>query len=140
MADDEVTRNLEGMDELDFTGWNGADWNGVFAHYHTNDVLVDVHGQPQTHGIQEHIDAMKAFVEATGGATVPSPRSSSGCSRVSEIVTRRASPLRAAARSATHVRGRVESKQLTLCVRAFAGPAALASGNLCGPRAAFRRL
>ena len=67
MADDEVTRNLECMDELDFTGWNGADWNGVFAHYHTNDVLVDVHGQPQTHGIQEHIEAMKAFVETTGG-------------------------------------------------------------------------
>jgi hypothetical protein len=39
MAEDEVTRNLKGMDELDFTGWNGADWNGVFAHYHTDDVL-----------------------------------------------------------------------------------------------------
>ena len=26
MADDEVTRNLQGMDELDFKGWNGADW------------------------------------------------------------------------------------------------------------------
>ncbi len=47
MADEEVTRNLEGMDELDFTGWNGADWDGVFAHYHTDDVLVDVHGQPR---------------------------------------------------------------------------------------------
>ncbi len=29
MADDDVTRNLDGMDELDFTGWNGADWSGV---------------------------------------------------------------------------------------------------------------
>ena len=67
MADDEVTRNLQGMDELDFKGWNGADWQGVFAHHHIDDVLVDVHGQPQTHGIQEHIDAMKAFVETTGG-------------------------------------------------------------------------
>ena len=38
MADDEVTRNLQGMDELDFTGWNRADWQGVFAHYHTDDV------------------------------------------------------------------------------------------------------
>jgi hypothetical protein len=27
MADDEVTRNLQGMDELDFKGWNGADWH-----------------------------------------------------------------------------------------------------------------
>ena len=71
MADDEVTRNLEGMDELDFTGWNGADWHGVFAHYHTDDVLVDVDGQPPTHGIQEHIDAMKALVESTGGTPHP---------------------------------------------------------------------
>ena len=29
MADDEVTRNLKGMDELDFVGWNSADWHGV---------------------------------------------------------------------------------------------------------------
>ena len=50
MADDEVTRNLKGMDELDFVGWNSADWHGVFAHYHTDDVLVDVHGQAQTMG------------------------------------------------------------------------------------------
>ncbi len=31
MADDTVTHNLENMDELDFTGWNRADWEGVFA-------------------------------------------------------------------------------------------------------------
>jgi hypothetical protein len=30
MADDEVTRNLQGMDELDFKGWNRADWHGAF--------------------------------------------------------------------------------------------------------------
>jgi ketosteroid isomerase-like protein len=68
MADDEVTRNLEGMDELDFTGWNRADWHGVFARYHTDEVLVDVHGQPQTHGIEEHIAAMEAMVETSGGS------------------------------------------------------------------------
>jgi len=67
MAEDTVTRNLQHMDELDFTGWNGADWEGVFAHRHTDDVLVEVNGQPPTHGIREHIDAMKAFVESTGG-------------------------------------------------------------------------
>jgi ketosteroid isomerase-like protein len=67
MADDEVTRNLNSMDDLDFTAWNGADWHGLFARYHTDDVLVDVHGQPPTHGIEEHIDAMKAMVQATGG-------------------------------------------------------------------------
>jgi hypothetical protein len=67
MANDEVIRNLRSMDELDFTGWNQADWQGVFARYHTDDVLVDVHGQPPTRGIKEHIDAMKAIVENTGG-------------------------------------------------------------------------
>lgn len=67
MGNDEVVRNLKGMDELDFKGWNNADWNGVFAHYHTDDVLVEVNGQPPTHGIEEHTAAMKAFVESTGG-------------------------------------------------------------------------
>jgi len=28
MADNTVTHNLENMDELDFTGWNRADWEG----------------------------------------------------------------------------------------------------------------
>ena len=59
MAEDEVTRNLNSMDDLDFTAWNGADWHGLFARYHTDDVLVDVHGR-----------AMKAMVQATGGTPV----------------------------------------------------------------------
>jgi hypothetical protein len=67
MADDEVTRNLNGMDELDFTGWNNADWDGVFGHHHTDDVLVEMKGTPTTHGLQEHIDAMKAFIDSAGG-------------------------------------------------------------------------
>jgi hypothetical protein len=67
MQDDQVNNNLKGMDDLDFTGWNKADWNGVFAHHHTDDVLVDWKGQPPTHGIQEHIDAMKAYVDSAGG-------------------------------------------------------------------------
>lgn len=54
MANDDVSRNLKGMDELDFKGWNGADWDGVFAHYHPDDVLVVVNGQPPTRGIQAH--------------------------------------------------------------------------------------
>jgi hypothetical protein len=70
MADHTVTRNLESMDELDFRGWNGADWDGVFARHHTDDVFVQVQGQPPTYGIQEHVDAMKAFVESTGGTPV----------------------------------------------------------------------
>jgi hypothetical protein len=37
MADDEVTRNLNSMDDLDFTAWNGADWHGLFARYHTGE-------------------------------------------------------------------------------------------------------
>jgi hypothetical protein len=47
MADDAVTRNLDSMDELDFTGWNRADWHGAFALYPTEDVLVGVQGQPR---------------------------------------------------------------------------------------------
>ncbi len=70
VVDETVARNLQSMDELDFAGWNGADWEGVFTRYHTDDVIVDVHGQAPTHGIGEHIQAMKAFVESTGGAPV----------------------------------------------------------------------
>jgi hypothetical protein len=40
MQDQKVDRNLKGMDDLDFDGWNKADWDGVFAHHHTDDVLV----------------------------------------------------------------------------------------------------
>jgi hypothetical protein len=68
MSDDQVSANLQGMDDLDFTGWNGADWRGVFAAHHTVDVLVDWKGQPVTHGVEEHIAAMKAYVDSAGGA------------------------------------------------------------------------
>jgi hypothetical protein len=67
MSDDQVDRNLNGMDDLDFTGWNNADWDGVFAHHHTDDVLVDWKGMPTAHGVQEQIDAMNAYVESAGG-------------------------------------------------------------------------
>ena len=67
MSDEQVARNLKGMDDLDFQGWNNADWDGVFAHHHTEDVLVDWKGTPPTQGRQEHIDAMKEFVESAGG-------------------------------------------------------------------------
>lgn len=67
MSDDQVAANLQGMDDLDFTGWNSADWHGVFADHHTDDVLVDWKGQPVTHGVDEHISAMKAYVESAGG-------------------------------------------------------------------------
>ncbi|MCG2620760.1 hypothetical protein LVY72_02405 [Arthrobacter sp. I2-34] len=67
MADGQTGRNLQGMDELDFEGWNKADWDGVFAHHHTDDVLVDWKGQVSTRGVGEHIEAMKAFVESAGG-------------------------------------------------------------------------
>ena len=78
MADDEVTRNLQGMEELDFKGWNRADWQGVFAHLHTDDVVVEVNGQPPTRGLQEHIAAMKALVESTGARRSRSPPTRSG--------------------------------------------------------------
>lgn len=67
MQDGQVERNLKGMDDLDFTGWNKADWNGVFADHHTSEVLVDWKGQEPTRSVQAHIDAMKAYVDAVGG-------------------------------------------------------------------------
>ena len=67
MGDDEVTRNLKGMDELDFQAWNGADWDGRFTDLHTDDVVVNFHGQAPTHGLEEHVDAMKALVQTMGG-------------------------------------------------------------------------
>jgi hypothetical protein len=67
MQDDQVKKNLKGMDDLDFTGCNNADWQGVFAHHHTDDMLVDWMGQEPTRGVQAHIDAMKAYVESVGG-------------------------------------------------------------------------
>jgi len=50
MQDDQVRSNLNGMDDLDFTGWNNADWNGVFAHHHTGNVFVDWKGQDRRTG------------------------------------------------------------------------------------------
>jgi len=70
MADDEVARNLQRMDELDFNGWNRADWQGAFARCHTDDVVVEVKGQPTTRGLEEHIAAMEALVESTGGTPI----------------------------------------------------------------------
>ena len=67
MTDDQVSRNLTSMEELDFKGFNAADWHGTFARYHTDDVLVEVHGQPPTRGIEQHIEAVKGFVESMGG-------------------------------------------------------------------------
>ena len=69
LTQNKTERNLKGMDDLDFIGWNNADWNGVFAHHHTDDVVVDWKGQAPTHGIEHHIDAMKAYVESAGGYT-----------------------------------------------------------------------
>jgi hypothetical protein len=67
MSDDSVERNLQAMDDLDFNGWNKADWNGVFAHHHMDDVLVDWKGQQPTRGVGEHIAAMQAYVDSAGG-------------------------------------------------------------------------
>jgi hypothetical protein len=67
MSDQQVKRNLKGLDDLDFDGWNNADWDGVFAHHHTDDVLVDWKGQDPTRGVAEHISAMKAYVQSAGG-------------------------------------------------------------------------
>jgi hypothetical protein len=45
MTEDQIKANLKAMDDLDFEGWNNADWQSVFAHQHTDDVYVEVKGQ-----------------------------------------------------------------------------------------------
>src|SRR3974390_1009213 len=67
MADDTVTRNLQSMDELAFKAGDGPDCRGLFAPYHTDNGLAAGHGQQPTHGVEEHIGAMKALVEKAGG-------------------------------------------------------------------------
>lgn len=64
---DQVEANLAAMDELDFEGWNKADWDGVFARHHTDDVYVEVHGAEPTRGLPDHIEAMKVAVSYTDG-------------------------------------------------------------------------
>jgi hypothetical protein len=66
MNDDQVKTNLDGMDLLDFDGWNNADWHGVFADQHTDDVYVEFKGSAPTRGLDQHIEAMKAYVESVG--------------------------------------------------------------------------
>jgi hypothetical protein len=52
------------MDEVDFMGWNQADWQGVFAralpHRRCSRRCPPTAAD---RGIDEHIDAMKAIVE-----------------------------------------------------------------------------
>ena len=65
-SDDEVERNLHGMDVLDFEGWDSEDWDGVFADHHTDDVVVDWKGVGTTRGLQAHQAAMKDYVAQAG--------------------------------------------------------------------------
>jgi hypothetical protein len=60
--DDAVDRNVKAWMIWTSLGWNNADWTEYFAHPHTADVLVDWQGQPLTHGIEEHIEAMSRSV------------------------------------------------------------------------------
>ena len=67
MADVVVSKDLEHMDRLDFDGWDKADWEGTFSNYHTDDVFVQWKGQPDTHGLDEHIKACKEAVAENDG-------------------------------------------------------------------------
>jgi hypothetical protein len=69
--DERVSENLDRMDALDFEGWDKADWHGVFAHHHTDDVHVEWYGVGTTDGGEQHIAAMKDYVEQVGGGRVP---------------------------------------------------------------------
>ncbi|MFD6062103.1 nuclear transport factor 2 family protein [Rhodococcus wratislaviensis] len=69
MSEDQVARNLQGMDNVDFIGWNNGDWHGTFSDYHTDDVVVEVKGMDTTQGLSAHIEAMDSLVKATTGET-----------------------------------------------------------------------
>jgi hypothetical protein len=58
---EQVTRNLELMDQLDFEGWNGRDWN-LFSQLHGDEVIVAGFGQA-TEGNAEHVAWAQAFIE-----------------------------------------------------------------------------
>jgi SnoaL-like domain len=58
---EQVTRNLELMDRLDFEGWNGRDWD-LFSQLHGEEVIVVGFGQA-TEGNAEHVAWAQAFIE-----------------------------------------------------------------------------
>lgn len=58
---EQVTRNLDAFEQLDFTGWNGPDWD-VFRQRHTDDVHVEGFGAV-TDGIEPHVTWAREFIE-----------------------------------------------------------------------------
>jgi SnoaL-like domain len=58
---EQVTRNLELMDQLDFEGWNGRDWD-LFSQLHGEEVIVAGFGT-MTEGNAEHVAWAQAFIE-----------------------------------------------------------------------------
>ncbi len=89
MNEDQVEASLKGMDDLDFRGWNNADWNGVFAVHHNDDVLVDWKGQVPTRGIERHIEAMKSYRRRAGATRTGAPAASRGQVRLASARGRR---------------------------------------------------
>lgn len=59
---EEVARNLESFDRLDFEGWNGQNWE-LFTQLHTEDVHVEGFGT-NTDGIDVHVEWAKEFIAA----------------------------------------------------------------------------
>lgn len=58
---EQVARNLETFDRLDFEGWNNRDWD-LFGQIHGDDVTVVGFGAA-TEGIDEHVAWAQAFIE-----------------------------------------------------------------------------
>ena len=78
MADDAVARNLQRMDELDFAGWNQADWEGVFIDAgRITDGLADrlrqevLSAYPTPVGDRSLADAIVAHASRSGAAAPP---------------------------------------------------------------------
>jgi hypothetical protein len=57
------SHNVDLYDRLDFEAWNRKDWE-LFRQLHTDDVKV-VSGSSESSGIDAHVEAMRALLEAS---------------------------------------------------------------------------
>jgi len=70
------TGNVDLYDRLDFEAWNRKDWE-LFRQLHADDVKV-VFGPYESHGIEAHVQAMRALLE-TSDSHVDSHDIAFGC-------------------------------------------------------------
>lgn len=65
---EQVARNLETFDRLDFEGWNKRDWD-LFSQIHGDEVTVVGFGSA-TEGVDDHVAWAQAFIEQNPDSTI----------------------------------------------------------------------